>query len=88
MKKRNDKKTIGKTKAAELITDSKGKFFTVTFMKKDNTMRTINCNYSKNQKKSALGYINVYSMKDKQYKNINMQTVKMLAINGITYKVN
>lgn len=79
-------KTINKTKAVELIENSKGKFFTVTFLKKDSTERTINANY-KTGRKSPLGYINVYSMKDKGYRNINAQTIRSVSINGNTYNV-
>lgn len=81
------KQTISKSKAVELIQNSKGRFFTVDFVKKDNSQRTINCNYKIPSKPSKLGYIMVYSMKDKGYKNINPQTIKNLTINNINYKV-
>ena len=34
-------KTINKTTAKELIKESKGKIFSTTFVKKDNTIRTL-----------------------------------------------
>jgi hypothetical protein len=79
-------KRINRTKAVELIESSKGKFFTVTFMKKNNMTRTINCNYKKGSR-SPLGYMNVYSLADKNYRNINPQTITKLSINGNTYMV-
>ncbi len=79
-------KTINKTKAVELIEGSKGRFFTVTFLKKNNTERTINANFKKGAK-SPLGYLNVYSIADKGYRNINAQTIRAVVINGDTYNV-
>jgi len=81
-------KRINKITAIQLISTSKGKFFTVTFTKKDNTTRTINGNfkYSKSNP-SKLGYLTIYSAKDKGYKNVNSQTIESLSINGTTYRV-
>lgn len=80
------KSTISKTKAVEIINSTKGKFFTVTFITKDNRMRTINCN-KKADSTTALGYIRVYSTKDKGYRSINPNTMNELKYNGITYKI-
>lgn len=80
---------ISRTKAVEMITKSKGKFFTVTFTKKkDNSTRTINGNFKiSNDNPSKLGYLTIYSPKDKGYRNINSQTLKSLNINGTTYSI-
>jgi hypothetical protein len=77
---------LNKTEAVELITNTKGKFFTVTFTKKDGVERTINGNVKSNSV-SKLGYINIYSLKDKNYRNVNSQTISRLSINGVNYKV-
>lgn len=78
-------KTISKTRAVELINTSKGKFFTVTFIKAGGTTRTINGNTK--GKMTNLGYLNVYSMKDKGYRNINPKTITALSLSGNTYNV-
>ena len=75
-----------RTKVVAMITNSKGKFFTVTFTKKDNTRRTINANY-KTGNTDTLGYLNVWSTKDKEYRKINPQTLISLTIDGTTYSV-
>lgn len=84
--KNNNKKT-NKTTAVQLIQNSKGKFFTVTFVKKNGTTRTINGNYKQPKNPNPLGYLNVYSMSDKGYRNINPTTIKSVSINNTTYTV-
>lgn len=84
---KNNTKTTNKTTAVNLITNSKGKFFTVTFVKKNGTTRTINGNYKQPKKPNPLGYLNVYSMSDKGYRNINPTTIKAVSINNTTYTV-
>lgn len=86
--------TISKSKAVELIRNSSGRFFTVSFLKKDNSERTINGRVkvtkgSKGGKNPAtdLGYLSVYSNVDKQYRNVNSQTLTNLKINGEVYRV-
>lgn len=78
-------KTISKTRAVELINTSKGKFFTVTFTKAGGTARTINGNTK--GKMTNQGYLNIYSMKDKGYRNVNPRTLTALSLSGTTYKV-
>lgn len=84
--KLNNMKTISRSKAVEMIESSKGKFFTVTFIKKNGSSRTINGNFKKGNV-TKLGYLNIYSMPDKGYRNINPQTITGLSINNINYKV-
>lgn len=78
---------ISKTKAVELIKSTKGKFFTVTFMKKDGTIRTINGNYKNTNTSDTLGYLKVYSMKDKGYRQVNTQSIKTISFMSKTYNV-
>lgn len=80
------KSTISKTKAVEIINSTKGKFFTVTFTTKDNRVRTINCNKKANST-TSLGYIRVYSTKDKGLRSINPHTITELKYNNTIYKV-
>lgn len=93
-KKKMVKKTISRTKAVELMENSKGKFFTATFLKKDGTERTINCQYQKGQK-NKLGYIGVHEAKlmkkvgsnNNSLKSINAQTITGLKLSGVVYKI-
>lgn len=78
---------INKNKAVELISNTKGKIFTVTFEKKDGSTRTINCNYKRPKNVNPLGYMTVYDMQEKAYRNVNSQTIKMITFKGTTYKV-
>lgn len=78
-------KTISRTKATELITTSKGKFFTVTFTKLNGTTRAINGNTT--GRMTNLGYLYIWSTKDKAYRTVNPRTITGLSYNGITYKV-
>ena len=80
------KRTISRTKAVNLIDSTKGRFFTVTFLNKGGIPRTINCN-TKKDNKSALGYIRVYSFKDKGYRSVNPHTITELSFGGTIYKV-
>lgn len=79
-------KKISKTKAVQLIEENKGKFFTVTFTKKDNTLRTINC-VRKTGATTKLGHLNVYSIQDKEYRNIDTRTISELKLDNQQYKV-
>lgn len=78
-------KTISRTKATEIITGSKGKFFTVTFSKANGQQRTINGNTS--GKTTKLGYMTIYSLKDKGYRNVDPRTLLTLKYKGTTYRV-
>ena len=55
-------KTINKTTAKELIKESKGKIFSTTFVKKDNTIRTLTSRTGK-QYKSKTGRKAPYNKK-------------------------
>lgn len=74
-------KAIGKNAMLKLIKESKGKIFTITFIKKDNSLRTINCRF---KSVDDLGYIIVQEIKTKELKKVNIQTIKNLKI----YKTN
>lgn len=74
---------ISRTKAVELINNSKGRRFTVTFTKKDGTTRTINGS-RKNQ--TPLGNITM-RVPNEGYKTVNPNTIVGLNINRNTYIV-
>lgn len=79
-------KTISRTKAVKLIEENKGKFATVTFIKKNGESRTINFNRSKNGT-TKLGYLRVNNIKENKYASINPRTINSLNINGLKLKV-
>lgn len=63
-------KTIGKTKALELMENNRGHFFTATFVDKKGVVRIMNCQYLKDQTYSKLGYVKVReAIKAKVQKN-------------------
>lgn len=81
---------ISRTAAVELIKQSKGKFFTATFVEKDGTVRTMNTRYSSKSPVTDLGYIPVKDMqlpKGSNYRQINTRTIQTLRINKVNYKI-
>ena len=87
---------VGTDTAKKLIFDTKGKFFTVIFIKKDGTERTMNArlNVRKYLKggelkynPSEMGYIPVYDMQAKGYRMVNTNTIKTLKIGKKTYTI-
>ena len=82
--KKSNTKRISRTEAVKLINNSKGRFFTVTFVKNNGNTRTINGS-RKNQ--TPLGNITMYSAKDKGYRTVNPNTIKSLSINDTMYVV-
>lgn len=85
----NKKGSISRTAAIDMIRNSKGHFFTVTFTKKDGSLRTMNCQYSKDvpQRQSHLGYVTVMEVSEKAPKNVNTQTLSALKIGGKNYSI-
>jgi hypothetical protein len=88
--------TINKEQAKQLIKDTKGKFFTVTFIKKDGSERVMNARlgvkvylkggelpYNPDEK----GLIPVYDVKTGGYRMVNVSTIKNLKIGKNEYNV-
>jgi hypothetical protein len=89
-------RTISKQEAAQVIKNSKGKYFTVSFTKKDGTNRIMNARlgvkvylkggtlpYNPDEK----GLIPVFDAKVKKYRMININTINKLTIDKIEYTV-
>lgn len=63
---------------------SKGKIFSVTFIKKDGSVRKMTCRKGvtkylrggKNTVRHIPKYLTVFSTQDKGYRNVNVQTIK------------
>lgn len=69
------------------------KFFTVSFIKKDGTLRKMNArlgvkSYLKNGNKSynaeKFNYIVVFDIKKKEYRTVNLSTIKQINANKTT----
>ena len=89
--------TINTDKAKELITETNGRIFSSTFIKKDNSIRTLTCRLGKRYKsktgKSApykakeYNLLPVYDMKIKAFRILNINTLLTLTINKNNYKI-
>jgi len=88
-------KTINKDEAKELIKNSKGLIFSTTYIKKDNTIRTLTSRTDK-QYKSKTGrkapykaedynLITLYDMRKKAFRMLNFDTLLTLSINKTKY---
>lgn len=87
---------IDKETAKELIFDTKGKFFTVTFIKKDGSERVMNARLGVKKylrggelryDPAEFNYITVYDMGAKGYRMVNANTIKNLKIGKNEYVI-
>jgi len=89
-------KTMDRAVAYKAILGTKGKFFSVQFIKKDGSLRKMQCRlgvkkylkggtYKAGQNHPEL--VPVYDVPNKGYRSINLETIKFLRISGIDYKV-
>ena len=87
---------ISRDQAKEIIQTTKGKVFTVSFVKKDGTNRVMNARLGVKVflKGGTLPYnpdsknlIPVYDMKNRGYRMINVNTINNLKIGNIEYSV-
>ena len=89
--------TITSTRAKELIKESKGKIFSTTFLKKDNTIRTLTSRTGKQYKSktgkkapykpSDYNLLPLYDMRKKAFRMINLNTLITLSINKEKYLI-
>lgn len=86
-------KIISRNKALGLMQMTKGRFFTVTFTKKDGTDREMTCTYYKDQQMINLGYVIVNDIAlakvspGKSLRSVNLQTLKKIKVFGSGYKI-
>ena len=90
-------KTINRNKAKELIKESKGLIFSTTFVKKDNTIRTLTSRTGKQYKSktgkkapykpSDYNLIALYDMRKKAFRMLNLNTLLTLSINKEKYLI-
>ena len=90
--------TINRNKAKELIKETNGRIFNATFVKKDNTIRSLTgrlqvTSYLKDGAKPQpynpedYNLQCIYDMKAKGYRMININTLTNLTINNIKYLI-
>ena len=98
MKTETIEKSITKLEAYALMASSKGAVFTVWFVKKDGTVRKMNCRTGatkhlvENPTRKAYErlphlLLSVYDMQKKEYRNVNLKTMFKLKISKVTYEV-
>ena len=90
-------KTINKQKAKELIKQSKGLIFSTTYIKKDNTIRTLTSrtgkqytsktNRSAPYKAEQYNLMPLYDMRKKAFRMLNLNTLITLSINKEKYLI-
>lgn len=82
---------ISKTDALSLMQNSKGRFFTAVFTKKNGKTRAINGQYCKDQSLAEQGYIHMQipgKANPDRIRNVNVQTLSALYMSGRVLKVN
>lgn len=75
----------------DLLDNTQGRFFTVEFVKKDGSLRTMNCRAGVTKHlrggTSTVGgkeYLyTVYDVQAKGYRNINLETLKRVHLDGV-----
>ena len=87
--------TITTDKAKELIKETNGKIFSSTFIKKDNSIRTLTCRLGKRYKSKTgrkapykakeYNLLPVYDMKIKAFRMLNFNTLLTLTIDKNKY---
>jgi hypothetical protein len=87
---------ISKAKAKDLINASKGKFFSVAFVKKNGDLRNMNCRKGVTKhlnggelafNPNAKGLVVVFDAQKKAYRMININTLQSITIDKATYSV-
>ena len=84
-------------KAKELIKETNGRIFSSTFIKKDNTIRTLTARTGKKYKSKTgkaapykakeFNLLPVYDMSKKAFRMLNFNTLLTLTINKNTYNI-
>jgi hypothetical protein len=81
-------KRIGKNDAMRIMMDTNGKFFGVTFIKKDGSIRNMTCRIDKTHNgPDTLGYLRVIDATEQVSKKLNLQTLSEVRTNRTIYTV-
>lgn len=76
-----------RTEITEILKTTNGKFFTSTHLDKQGVPRTMNAIKSSKSQPTALGYLTVWSVRDKDYRTIDPRTITDLSFGGLHYQV-
>jgi len=94
LKKTNDMKKLTKQQLTEKILSSAGKFFRVTFLKKDGSVRDLNGRIgvvSRLKGGATLvdkdKFLVVYDMVNQGYRSVNKDTIQEVAFGGEVYQL-
>ena len=89
--------TINTIRAKQLISQSNGRIFSTTFIKKDNTVRTLTARTGKQYtpktgkaapyKAQNYNLLPLYDMRKKAFRMLNFNTLLTLTINKTNYKI-
>lgn len=77
---------ISKTDMTNIILGSRGALFTSTHVDTSGKPRTMDAIVTSDDPQNDLGFITVFSVKDKGYRTINPQTLTDLSIDNIHYQ--
>ncbi len=89
-------KLISRLEAVELIRSTNGQIFTASFIKKDGSIRSMNCRFgvTKGVKGVGLkfepysyGLLPVYDMRINEFRMLNIGTLRELVVNSESYKI-
>jgi hypothetical protein len=91
-----NEETLNRSEVKQKLKDTRGRFFTVTFRKKDGTTRVMNARLGVKAylRGGSLPYdpeeknlLPVYDMKSKGYRMVNLDTVSNIKIGNLEYEV-
>jgi hypothetical protein len=80
-------KSISKKKAIEMILNSKGRYFSVEFIKKDLTARKLTGHVKKEKCITSHGYIRLKTWLTEETRMVDTRTINNLTINSQKFKV-
>ena len=83
-------KRVSRSMISNLISNSKGRFFTLEFTKKNGDTRVMNGQVRKSNLMNGLGYFNVTERLGKgqsQQRQVDPRTITRLTLSGVTYGV-
>ncbi len=87
---------IARTKLDAFLAKTAGKIFTADFVKKDGTVRSLNCRKGVNQflkggtnkvVQASNDYITVYDMQKRGYRTLNLGSVLAVRFQGNAYSI-
>lgn len=84
--KKSPVRKVSRTELTKVLTSSKGRFCTTTHIDKNGEERTMNVIKS-NKPADELGYLQVWSVTDRDFRKINPQTLKSVCINRVHYEL-